>query len=100
MSPACDGCPCAGRCPGGVFCGWLASGDPVLRAHVAARCDPPRPPAIADVPRPSIAEVLAVRACPYRSAPRCGCAAPRCALRSARPVSHLDCLDCLRRFGP
>jgi hypothetical protein len=42
-----------------------------------------------------------VNLCPYRSRDAaCGCSGSKCALRTAAPiVSHLDCLDCVRRHG-
>ena len=40
-----------------------------------------------------------VNLCSYRSRDAaCGCTGHRCGLRSAL-VSHLDCLDCVRRYG-
>lgn len=56
-----------------------------------------------DPPRPGVAESIdltrRMNACPYRStAPGCGCAGSRCALRGGAIVSHLDCMACLRRY--
>ena len=56
-----------------------------------------------DPTRPDVAEsirlVRLMGACPYRSrGPGCGCSGAQCALRAGM-VSHVDCFDCLRRFG-
>ena len=44
---SCPACPCPDKCPGGVFCDWVTSDDPVLVAHVRARCEPPGYPSLA-----------------------------------------------------
>jgi hypothetical protein len=46
--------------------------------------------------------VRKIAACPYRSRDAaCGCSGHRCGLRFSQPsaiVSHIDCLDCVKRF--
>jgi hypothetical protein len=54
------------------------------------------------IPLPeSLTMLRLVDSCPYRSRDTaCGCSGHRCALRPAVPiVSHLDCLDCVKRYG-
>jgi hypothetical protein len=96
----CPDCPCPGAClrwP--VFCRWAAAGDPVLRAHIAARSGvPASAPAVPIVPgAEAIALTRSMGACPYRSTAGCGCGGAACSLRRGK-VSHLDCFECLRRF--
>ena len=80
---------------------WLCSADPVQRAHAAYRlalgdrepeASPPMPTAEA------VATLALIRRCPYRSTEGCGCSGARCGL-TQRIVSHLDCLECAKRYG-
>ncbi len=89
---------------------WLCSDDPIARAHAVWRLA--QPDTLPDQPTIPLPEALAalaiVRRCPYRSTAGCGCTGARCALRGLTPhaprptphVSHRDCLDCARRYGP
>lgn len=104
MNDACASCPCPTTClrwP--VFCAWAATGDPVLRRHIAARSGSPPELVVVAVERPETAETVAqvreINRCPYRSTVGCGCGGARCALRGGALVSHLDCLPCVRRYG-
>jgi len=79
--------------------------DPVERAHAAWRLA--RPDVLRTDPAPlPLAESLEllrlVNLCPYRSRDAaCGCSGHRCSLRVTAPiVSHLDCLECVRCYGP
>ena len=49
----------------------------------------------------SLALLRVVNLCQYRSRDAaCGCTGHRCALRVTAPiVSHLDCLECVKRHG-
>lgn len=111
----CPDCPCPSRCPGGIFCDWLWSENTVLRAAVAARCNPPEPAVLAaQASRPEVRAAVETQrkigACPYRSTVGCGCAGARCGLKIdplgpvATPrrwaiVSHRDCAACIERYG-
>lgn len=99
---SCEHCPCPGACLGwDVWCrDWAPSGDPVLRAHILARSAGPAPaPAATPGVAGMIAGLAAMHRCPYRSTAGCGCSGGRCGLRGGAPVSHLDCLPCLERYG-
>lgn len=83
---------------------WLVSDDPVERTHAAWRLAQPDvlPPGPDPIPlAESLALLRLVNACPYRSRDAgCGCSGHRCALRTTSPiVSHIDCLDCVKRHG-
>lgn len=81
-----------------IYREWAESGDPVLVAHVRQVCgDDPLPP---HVPvSETIALIRSVKACQWRSTEGCGCSGSACALRGGSMVSHLDCFDCIRRYG-
>lgn len=106
---------------------WLVSDDPVERAHAVWRLAQGDAPTPGPAPIPlaeSLALLRLVNSCPYRSRDAaCGCSGHRCALRRsdelrvangeqidpsslatrnsqlATIVSHLDCLDCVKRYG-
>ena len=71
----------------------MAGDHPADGARVAA----PVPIPLAE----SLGLLRLVNLCLYRSRDAaCGCSGSKCALRTAAPiVSHLDCLDCVRRHG-
>lgn len=118
----CARCPVAPDriCPGeraSQLCRLIDPADPIydpryvttipLHARPRSPDGPPAPASVAvavATARPTAAESMArlaiAKACPYRSKhPPCGCAGARCGLRRGAIVSHVDCLDCVRRYG-
>lgn len=110
---SCERCPLPALClrrP--EYCRWAAEEpqDPlkmraiVDRSRIAASpTASPAPPSPASA-RPSAAESLALtrkmNACPFRSrGPGCGCSGANCSLRGGAIVNHVQCFDCIRRYG-
>ena len=126
MSRACERCPCPDDCLGwAAFCAWAAE-DPTdetkirhirtrssLRDVESGRSQSKRNVQTGNIRvsgmdlqpfqglevSDALSLVRGMKACLFRSTdPTCGCAGGRCALRHGVGVSHVDCMDCLRRY--
>lgn len=69
---------------------------PSLWALARPVAERPAPPDVSEAVR----LLSAMGRCPYRSTDAgCGCSGGRCSLRGGAPVSHLDCIPCIRSHG-
>jgi len=67
---------------------------PLLALWATSPIADDRPP-----PAAVVAALAAVRACPYRSAPKSGCGCARCALAGGAEVGLSACVECAGRYG-
>jgi hypothetical protein len=105
--PVPPGLPCPGE-SGPRLCDLIDPAHPDYRPEYAGsivataeqlhRED--RRPAAAGLPvAVAMQRTQAANRCEWRSTEGCGCAGARCALRGGAIVSHLDCFDCVGRYG-